>query len=112
MNPTDRLAELLMRFPGIGPKQAKRFVYFLLREHSSYKEQLIKALDELKFTGKQCKKCFSHLLHSLVYRVVTLCLEAPALLGSVSFTLRGPEPLLRTLSARTPTHTFPTSGLA
>ncbi len=60
MNPTDRLAELLMRFPGIGPKQAKRFVYFLLREHSSYKEQLIKALDELKFTGKQCKKCFRY----------------------------------------------------
>lgn len=58
MNPTDRLAELFMRFPGIGPKQAKRFVYFLLREHSHYKEQLIKALEELKFTGKQCEKCY------------------------------------------------------
>lgn len=58
MNPTDRLTELFMRFPGIGPKQAKRFVYFLLREHSHYKEQLIKALEELKFTGKQCEKCF------------------------------------------------------
>lgn len=58
MNATDRLTELFMRFPGIGPKQAKRFVYFLLREHSQYKEQLIKALEELKFTGKQCEKCF------------------------------------------------------
>ena len=58
MNPTDRLTELFMRFPGIGPKQAKRFVYFLLREHSHYKEQLIKALEELKFTGKQCETCF------------------------------------------------------
>jgi recombination protein RecR len=58
MNPTDRLTELFMRFPGIGPKQAKRFVYFLLREHSHYKEQLIKALEDLKFTGKQCEKCF------------------------------------------------------
>lgn len=58
MNPADRLTELFMRFPGIGPKQAKRFVYFLLREHSHYKEQLIKALEELKFTGKQCEKCF------------------------------------------------------
>ena len=58
MNATDRLTELFMRFPGIGPKQAKRFVYFLLREHSHYKEQLIKALEELKFTGKQCEKCF------------------------------------------------------
>lgn len=58
MNPTDRLTDLFMRFPGIGPKQAKRFVYFLLREHSHYKEQLIKALEELKFTGKQCEKCY------------------------------------------------------
>ena len=58
MNATDRLTELFMRFPGIGPKQAKRFVYFLLREHSHYKEQLIKALEELKFTGKQCEKCY------------------------------------------------------
>jgi recombination protein RecR len=47
-----------MRFPGIGPKQAKRFVYFLLREHSHYKEQLIKTLEELKFTGRQCEKCY------------------------------------------------------
>ena len=47
-----------MRFPGIGPKQARRFVYFLLREHSHYKEQLIKTLEELRFTGKQCEKCF------------------------------------------------------
>lgn len=58
MNPTERLTELFMRFPGIGPKQAKRFVYFLLREHSHYKEQLIKVLEELKYTGKQCEKCF------------------------------------------------------
>jgi recombinational DNA repair protein RecR len=58
MNPSDRLAELFMRFPGIGPKQAKRFVYFLLREHSSYKEQLITTLEQLKFTGKQCELCF------------------------------------------------------
>lgn len=58
MNPTDRLTELFMRFPGIGPKQAKRFVYFLLREHSHYKEQLIKTLEELKFTGRQCEKCY------------------------------------------------------
>lgn len=58
MNATDRLTELFMRFPGIGPKQARRFVYFLLREHSHYKEQLIKALEDLKYTGKQCSTCF------------------------------------------------------
>lgn len=49
-----------MRFPGIGPKQAKRFVYFLLREHSHFKTELIRALEELKFTGKQCELCFRY----------------------------------------------------
>lgn len=60
MNATDKLAELFMRFPGIGPKQAKRFVYYLLREHSHFKEELIRALEELKFTGKQCELCFRY----------------------------------------------------
>lgn len=60
MNATDRLVELFMRFPGIGPKQAKRFVYYLLREHSHFKEQLISALEELKFTGRQCESCFRY----------------------------------------------------
>jgi recombination protein RecR len=62
-----------MRFPGIGPKQAKRFVYFLLREHSSYKEQLIKALEELKFTGKQCEKCFRYYGDRYADPAKTLC---------------------------------------
>jgi recombination protein RecR len=55
-----RLSRARIGFPGIGPKQAKRFVYFLLREHSHYKEQLIKTLEELKFTGKQCEQCFRY----------------------------------------------------
>jgi recombination protein RecR len=73
MNPTDRLTELFMRFPGIGPKQAKRFVYFLLREHSHYKEQLIKVLEELKATGKQCEKCYRYYGDRNINQKSTLC---------------------------------------
>jgi recombination protein RecR len=73
MNPTDRLTELFMRFPGIGPKQAKRFVYFLLREHSHYKEQLIKVLEELKATGKQCEKCYRYYGDRNINQNSTLC---------------------------------------
>jgi recombination protein RecR len=73
MNATDRLTELFMRFPGIGPKQARRFVYFLLREHSHYKEQLIKALEELKFTGKQCELCYRFFGDRYLAEDATLC---------------------------------------
>jgi recombination protein RecR len=62
-----------MRFPGIGPKQAKRFVYFLLREHSHYKEQLIAVLEELKHTGKQCEKCFRFYGDKSHNQAQTLC---------------------------------------
>lgn len=73
MNATDRLTELFMRFPGIGPKQARRFVYFLLREHSHYKEQLIKALEELKFSGKQCELCYRFFGDRYLAEDATLC---------------------------------------
>ena len=73
MKATDKLTELFMRFPGIGPKQAKRFVYFLLREHSHFKEQLITALEELKFTGKQCEKCFRFFGDKSLDTKKTLC---------------------------------------
>jgi recombination protein RecR len=73
MNATDRLTELFMRFPGIGPKQAKRFVYYLLREHSHYKEQLIAALEELKSTGKQCALCFRYFGDKDLKHAYTTC---------------------------------------
>lgn len=73
MNATDRLTELFMRFPGIGPKQARRFVYYLLREHSHYKEQLIRALEELKSTGKQCGLCFRYFGDKSHNQEKTLC---------------------------------------
>lgn len=62
-----------MRFPGIGPKQARRFVYYLLREHSHYKEQLIAALEELKYTGKMCELCFRYFGDRNAQQTQTMC---------------------------------------
>ena len=60
MNPADHLAELFMKFPGIGPKQAKRFVYYLLRSDTRYKDDIIRTLEAIKSTGKQCTECFRY----------------------------------------------------
>jgi len=60
MNPADHLAELFMRFPGIGPKQAKRFVYHLLRSDKQYKEDIIRTLEAIKSSGKQCVECYRY----------------------------------------------------
>jgi recombination protein RecR len=60
MNSIDKLTEIFSRFPGIGPRQAKRFVYFLLQRHNGTTEELIRALDELKLETSQCSRCFRY----------------------------------------------------
>ena len=60
MNPAEHLSELFMKFPGIGPKQAKRFVYHLLRADSRYKDDLIRTLEAIKSSGKQCAECYRY----------------------------------------------------
>ncbi len=57
MNPQDKLHELFLKFPGIGPKQASRFVYFLMREKNNYKQELAKNIEALKDSANICEKC-------------------------------------------------------
>lgn len=54
----DNLAELFLQFPGIGRKQARRFVYALLHKNQHYTNELIEAIQKLKQQTSQCKKCF------------------------------------------------------
>ncbi len=60
MNPIDKLTEIFRSFPGIGPRQAKRFVYFLLTRNKSYLAELVKQIDELKKDIKICPECFQY----------------------------------------------------
>ena len=58
MNPIDRLTALFERFPGIGPRQARRFVQYLLSEQPAMRTNLA---DTIRFIGSQtsqCKKCY------------------------------------------------------
>lgn len=57
MNPTEKLQEMFLKFPGIGPKQAARFVYFLLRSRTDYKVELAKNIEMLKDSSHICEKC-------------------------------------------------------
>lgn len=57
MNSIDRLTEIFSHFPGIGPRQAKRFVYALLSRMYTT-DELIRALSDLKNGVAQCTKCY------------------------------------------------------
>lgn len=58
MNPIEKLAQQFKEFPGIGERQAKRFVYFLLHKHPHYVEELGQAILEIKKKIYQCPSCF------------------------------------------------------
>ena len=57
MSDIEKLTELFMRFPGIGPRQARRFVYFLLQQDDGYRNALTRALSDAVASVKQCSEC-------------------------------------------------------
>lgn len=58
MDNTQKLIELFKEFPGIGPRQAKRFVYFLLNRNPAYANDLSKLISEVRGTVHCCDTCF------------------------------------------------------
>ncbi len=57
-NSIEKLAELFEKFPGVGKRQAKRFVYFLLRKNSLYTKDLSEAILSLKKNIRLCEESF------------------------------------------------------
>ncbi len=59
MNSTaEKLEEFFRKFPGIGSRQAKRFVYFLLTQRNGFTQELTGLLTALKKDISQCSECF------------------------------------------------------
>ena len=57
MDAIGKLADLFERFPGIGPRQARRFVLFLLRMPPGWRDELAVAIRTLGSAVKQCPSC-------------------------------------------------------
>lgn len=57
MDTIERLVSLFERFPGIGPRQAQRFVQYLLRSSPALRRQLTDALQSLGSGAHQCPEC-------------------------------------------------------
>lgn len=53
----ERLAALFERFPGIGPRQAQRFVQFLLRSSPTLRKELSQAIDKVGGVVARCSEC-------------------------------------------------------
>jgi len=57
MNSIDKLSEIFSHFPGIGPRQARRFVYYLLHRQNGFSKDLVSAIENLKKEIMQCSEC-------------------------------------------------------
>lgn len=55
-----RLTNAFKLFPGIGPRQAKRFVYFLLSRSPSFARELAKELEKLHENTARCEVTYQH----------------------------------------------------
>jgi len=64
MNPIEKLKEIFVLFPGIGKRQAERFVYFLLRQNAAFKKNLSETVVELEKSVRTCQHCQRFFLHS------------------------------------------------
>lgn len=60
MSEIDKLTELFLKFPGIGPRQARRFVYFLERMPESFTQNLSSSLINLKQNVRVCQESYQH----------------------------------------------------
>lgn len=60
MNSIEKLAEIFEKFPGVGKRQAKRFVYYLLRKNSAFSRELSQAVLKLKDNIRICQESFQY----------------------------------------------------
>jgi recombination protein RecR len=58
MDPIEKLAQYFKEFPGIGERQSKRFVYFLLHKNPNYVKELGDNINSIKDLIHQCPSCF------------------------------------------------------
>jgi len=61
-NIIDKSSEAFTKFPGIGPRQAKRFVYYLLSQDSGEIKQFVENIKELRENVSQCPECFRYFI--------------------------------------------------
>jgi recombination protein RecR len=60
VNSIDKLSEIFAKFPGIGPRQAKRFVYYILSRNNSFTSEFVRAVESLKKEITQCTECMRY----------------------------------------------------
>jgi recombination protein RecR len=73
MNDIDKLTEYFKEFPGIGPRQAKRFVYFLLRKNARYADELAQLIPRVRKNVSICPDCSRYFVKQGMQHMCNTC---------------------------------------
>lgn len=73
MNDIEKLTEYFREFPGIGPRQAKRFVYFLLRKNEQYVRELSALIPQVRRNVSICGECFKYFTKNNAQNICEIC---------------------------------------
>ena len=60
MDPLNKLASMFAEFPGIGTRQSRRFVHFLLKRDQAYTKELVRLIEELRGSVSECTRCHQY----------------------------------------------------
>lgn len=71
MDSIEKLTAIFEKFPGIGPRQAGRFVQFLLRNSHGARAELARLIEGLGASVHQCAECMRH--HSGKHGACSIC---------------------------------------
>lgn len=69
-NSINNLAEMFKKFPGIGERQAKRFVYFLLRQKTDYVQKLSNEIKDVQKNVHICQESYQY-FYSLESKILS-----------------------------------------
>ncbi|MFA6463941.1 MAG: recombination mediator RecR [Candidatus Paceibacterota bacterium] len=59
-NKFEQLVEIFREFPGIGPRQARRFAYFVISKPSGFSDEISSLLKDVKKAISQCPICLKY----------------------------------------------------
>ena len=60
MDSINKLTDLFTKLPGVGPRQARRMVFYLLRTRRDTVDEIVRLIGDLKKNVTVCQACYRH----------------------------------------------------
>jgi recombination protein RecR len=76
MSPIDKLTEAFEHFPGIGPRQARRFVQYLLAAPAGVRADISRQIGALGTSTAQCTRCYRWFTKAGASPLCPICADA------------------------------------